>query len=37
LPVFKSEKTNKVVGYAFEEASHSLFESDILRRPMLRL
>lgn len=27
---FKSEKNDKVVGYAFEEASRRLFESDLL-------
>jgi DNA-binding XRE family transcriptional regulator len=30
LTVFKSEKNDKVVGYAFEDASRSLFESDVL-------
>jgi DNA-binding XRE family transcriptional regulator len=30
LTVFKSEKNDKVVGYGFEEASHSLFKSDLL-------
>jgi len=30
LTVFKSEKSDKIVGYAFEEASRSLFESDVL-------
>ena len=30
LTVFKSEKTDKIVGYAFEEASQTLFESDLL-------
>lgn len=28
--VFKSEKSDKVVGYAFEDASRSLFEEDLL-------
>jgi len=36
VTVFRSEKTDKVVGYAFEEASHSLFESDLLS-PSLKL
>ena len=30
LTVFKSEKNDKIVGYAFEDASRSLFESDVL-------
>lgn len=30
VTVFKSEKNNKVVGYAFEDASRSLFEEDLL-------
>jgi DNA-binding XRE family transcriptional regulator len=30
VTVFKSEKNDKVVGYAFEEATHSLFTSDLL-------
>lgn len=30
LTVFKSEANNKIVGYAFEEASHSLFDSNVL-------
>ncbi len=30
LTVFKSEKNDKIVGYAFEDASHSLFDSAIL-------
>ncbi len=30
LTVFKSEKNDKIVGYAFEEASRSLFDSDVL-------
>jgi DNA-binding XRE family transcriptional regulator len=34
--VFKSEKNDKVVGYAFEEASRCLFENDLLS-PSVRL
>jgi DNA-binding XRE family transcriptional regulator len=30
VTIFRSEKNDKVVGYAFEDASHSLFESDAL-------
>jgi DNA-binding XRE family transcriptional regulator len=30
VTVFKSERSDKTVGYSFEEASHSLFESDLL-------
>jgi len=30
ITVFKSEKNDKVVGYGFEEASHHLFENDLL-------
>ena len=30
LTVFKSEASDKIVGYAFEEASRSLFESHVL-------
>src|ERR1700733_13975395 len=30
LTVFKSEKNDKIVGYGFEEASSSLFKSDVL-------
>lgn len=30
LTVFKSESNDKIVGYAFEEASHSLFDSNVL-------
>ncbi len=36
VTVFRSEKDNKVVGYAFEEASRCLFESDLLS-PSVRL
>ena len=27
---FKSEKTDKVIGYGFENASHTLFENDLI-------
>lgn len=30
LTIFKSETNDKIVGYAFEEASHSLFDSNVL-------
>ncbi len=36
LTVFKSEKNDKVVGYGFEGASHSLFKSDVLS-PSIKL
>jgi len=29
VTVFKSEKTNKVIGYAFDNASKTVFESDL--------
>jgi DNA-binding XRE family transcriptional regulator len=34
LTSFKSEKTGKIVGYAFEEASQSLFTSELLSPSM---
>lgn len=30
VTVFKSEKNDKIIGYGFEEASHRLFENDLL-------
>ena len=36
MTVFRSEKDNEVVGYAFEEASRRLFENDLLS-PSVRL
>jgi DNA-binding XRE family transcriptional regulator len=30
VTVFKSEKNDRAVGYGFEEASHRLFENDLL-------
>ena len=34
LTAFKSEKNDKIVGYGFEEASHSLFASEVLSPSM---
>ena len=31
--VFKSEKTDKIIGYAFENASQTIFEVDFLHIP----
>ena len=36
LTVFKSEKNDKIIGYAFAEASRSLFDSELLT-PSLKL